>query len=120
MNPFHKRSFSLQLKDFFNNGELTTSKADYCYKTTMIALGKKIISYTEQKPASVQLHYRNDRVNNFSHRKVILQRDKVRGKHANESSELKVRQIHLRGKEENNQKYHPYRSQKCTEGKGEE
>ena len=42
MNPFHQGSFCLQLKAFFNNGELTTSKADCCYKVTIIALGKKL------------------------------------------------------------------------------
>lgn len=64
-------------------------------------------------PFLVQLHYRNNSVNNSSRRKVILQRKKVQKKRANESSEQGVGPIHVRGKEESNQKNHP------TEAKGE-
>lgn len=39
MNPFHKGSFCLHWKAY-KNGELTTSKADYYYETSMITLRK--------------------------------------------------------------------------------
>lgn len=49
---------------------------------------KKILSCSEQNPASVQLLYRNNRVNNSSRREVVvLQREKVQEKRANKSSE---------------------------------